>query len=365
MKFLKSIFKKEDPPIKSCSDFWDWFEYNNQKFYRLVKHRGPINKVFLHPLSEKLNQLKSGFWFLVGMDGDNNAELIITADGVIKNIPFAEDLVAQAPQMDNWKITALKQATDIKNVCIKLEDYIFDKHKMQFYPNIHHHMPDEIDITIIHQDYTEGNKASITKGVFLALDHFLGELNSATTLDHVTIIHPKDALNEFIPLERLKSYLVWREKEFIEKYEGLRYNGHKDKYATVEAKLQNGLPLLATVNTGILEWDYKASHPWIAEIEIYYHTKTKNAQPDEKTFELLEKVEERINGLLKMEQGYINIGRETAEAIRTIYFACVEFRNVSRILHKIKKEFAHKFDIDYNLYKDKYWQSFDRYRKIY
>lgn len=362
MKFLKSIIKTNDPPVRTYAEFWDWFEYNNRKFYRLVKHKGPIRKVFLHPLSEKLNQLKSGFWFLVGMDGDKNAELIITADGVIKNIPFAEDLVAQAPEMGNWKITALKQPTDIKNVCIKLEGLVFDDQKIQFYPNVHKQMPDEIDMTITHQDYSEKTKDIIKSGVFLALDHFLGELNSVTTIDNVNIIHPKDAKKELIPLERLKSYLVWREKEFIEKYEGLRYHEDMNAFAALEAKLHNGLPLLATINTGVLGWENKASHPWIAEVNIYFNTKNESALPNDDTCEQLQKIEDIINSQLKVDEGYINIGRETADSVRTIFFAGIEFRKLSRVLYNIQKNNTDTFKIDYNIYKDKYWQTFNSFR---
>ena len=34
----------------------------------------------------------------------NTSELVITPDGVIKNIAFVEELVQAAPKMINWKL---------------------------------------------------------------------------------------------------------------------------------------------------------------------------------------------------------------------------------------------------------------------
>ena len=73
-----------------------------------------------------------------------------------------------------------------------------------------------------------------------------------------------------IPIEKLKDFLLWRQKEFIEKYEGTRYNTENDSYNSLEATLNNGKPFFAIVNSALLDWDSKVSHPWILTIEIKY-----------------------------------------------------------------------------------------------
>lgn len=40
------------------------------------------------------------------MYDENTVELIITPDGDLKNIAFAEELVEAAPKLDKWKFTA-------------------------------------------------------------------------------------------------------------------------------------------------------------------------------------------------------------------------------------------------------------------
>ncbi|PID67538.1 MAG: DUF695 domain-containing protein [Flavobacteriia bacterium] len=360
MSFFKSIFRKKEQPIHSNADFWQWFLQHEKTFYKVIKERDNIEQEFLDKLSPKLKELKDGFWFLAGMYNDDTAELILTADGVIKNIVFVEELVDSAPKMDRWKITALKQPTDLNRYRIEMNGYKFDENTMSFYANEHEQMPDEIDITITHKDFNEENKDTITNGVFLALDSFLGELNSVTSIDNVNIINPKDATAALIPLEKLKDFLIWREKEFVEKYKGFRYHTDNDNYSALEATLNNGLPLFAMINTDLLHWDSKASHPWIVVIKIDYDGNN-NGMPDKPTYELLNDIEDKIMIDLKDADGYLNIGRQTADSVREIYFACTEFRKPSKVLYKLKKDYHNRIALDYDIYKDKYWQTFNRF----
>ena len=293
MSFFKSIFSIKEEPINSYSDFWKWFVQNEKKFYKAVKDQGNINKIFFDRLAPKLDELKEGFWFLAGMYDDNTSELILTADGVIKNIVFVEELVDSAPKMDNWRITALKQPSELNQYGIEMGGYKFDGSKMSFYSTDHKQMADEIDITITHEDFSEENEDVMTNGVYLALDNSLGELNSVTTIDNVNVINPKDATSELIPMEKLKDFLNWREKEFVEKYRSFRHNTANDNYSGLEATLKNGLPLIAVINRDLMNWDSKASHSWIAVMEIKYDGKNNNGLPNESTYQLLNEIEEK------------------------------------------------------------------------
>ncbi|MEO0506586.1 MAG: DUF695 domain-containing protein [Bacteroidota bacterium] len=361
MSFLKSVFGFKEEPIHSYSDFWKWFEKNEKSFYKVVKEGGNVKKFFFDRLSPKLGELRDGFWFLVGMYDDTIVELVLTADGVIKNIVFVEELVAASPKMDNWKITALKQPLGVEKVRIEMDGYLFDTNTMSFYATEDKEMPDEIDITVAHEDFTEENKGIITNGVYITLDNALGELNSVITIDNLTIINPAEATSELVPLEKLTEFLTWREKEFVEKYKGFRRNTENDSYSGLEATLENGLPLVAMVNTDLLNWDSKASHPWIVILEMKYDGENSNGMPNSKTYELLNQIEDEIMTQLKDSDGYLNIGRQTANSAREVYFACCEFRKPSKLLYNIKAKYRDKIELDFDIYKDKYWQSFDRF----
>jgi hypothetical protein len=177
MSFLKKIFTKKEAPVQSYADFWQWFQQHAQTFFNVVKNRSDIEKGFFDKLTPKLEELKDGFFFVTGMCDDNTAELILTAEGNTSNIVFTEELVAAAPVIPGWKFTALKPALDIKDVSIEMAGYRFNESKLSFYDNEPAAYPDEVDITVVHEDYTEENKIAISNGVYIFLDNYLGELD--------------------------------------------------------------------------------------------------------------------------------------------------------------------------------------------
>ncbi|SHH32846.1 Family of unknown function [Chryseolinea serpens] len=360
MSILKRLFGTKQEPIRTYQDFWKWFQENERGFFKAVKNQKNIEKEFFDKLSPKLNELQDGFFYLTGMLDENTVELILTPDGNIKNIVFVEELVHAAPAIPGWTFTSLKPPMDITNVRIDMAGYTYDSNTLSFYPNDVKDHPDEIDITIVHKDYHEDDKSSITNGTYIFLDNFIGELNSVTTIDNVKVIGRKQAEKDLIPIEKLKDFLLWRQKEFIEKYEGTLQNTDTAEFAILEAELESGNKLIATINTDILHWNKKASHPWIATLEIPYDGQFNNGMPDEKTYQLLNEIEERILEQLKDSDGYLNIGRQTADSLREVYFACKDFRKPSKVLHQLTKDYP-TININYDIYKDKYWRSFNRF----
>ncbi|WPU98581.1 DUF695 domain-containing protein [Mucilaginibacter sp. cycad4] len=361
MDFLKNIFRKKETPISTYQEFWDWFINHEKVFFNTVKGRQNIDKDFFEKLSPKLNELKNGIFYLTGMLNDNTADLILTPDGNINNIAFVEELVGAAPRLANWKFTALKPASDIKNTYIEMGGYRFDDQNISFYSNDNTTYPDEIDITVVHNDLNEQNRNEIINGVYIFIDNFIGELNFITTIDEITVVGRDDAKSELVPISKLKDFLTWRQAEFIEKYEHITRDISEDNYSLLEATLKSGNAMLATINTGLLYWDNKVSHPWIVNVEIKYNGSKNNGMPDQKTYKLLDAIEEEIFAALPDTDGYLNIGRQTADGLRVIFIACKDFRKPSLLLYKLKQKFQAVIDIDYNIYKDKYWQSFNRF----
>ncbi|MCB2379903.1 DUF695 domain-containing protein [Hymenobacter sp. BT635] len=362
MSFIRNIFSQKKNPVHPHQAFWTWFSKHERAFFETVKSGENIDENFFEALSPKLDEVKEGIFFLTGMHDDNTAELILTPDGTIKNIVFVEELVNAAPKLKDWKFIALKPASNIPDMSVEMSAYSFNKDTLFFYANDNSTYPDQIDVTIIHSDFNEDNREIITNGVYIFLDNYIGELASITMIDDITVVSKEEAQKELVPIEKLGSFLAWREKEFVEKYQETRRNTENDTYSALEAKLKSGNYLVAVVNTGLLEWDAKASHPWIASIELKYDGDNTSGMPNKKTYELLEKIEEDILENLKDYEGYLNIGRQTADNTREIYFACKDFRLPAKVLNDIQERFSDVFDIEYDIYKDKYWQSFERFQ---
>lgn len=358
MTLLKGLLK--DEPIRTYNDFWTWFVKHEKTFFKVIKSQQNIEKNFFNKLSPKLSELKDGFWYLTGMLNENTAELILTADGIIKNIVFVEELVAAAPVIPGWKITALKPALDIDHIAIKMDGYLSGRDTLTFYSNEDPKYPDEIDITIVHKDYKEKDKASITNGVFLFLDNYLGELNSVSSIDNVEVIGKDQAKRELVPIEKLKDFLDWREKEFVEKYQGVINNTQDMSHSIFEAETEDGRRAIAVINTDILNWESKAAYQWMLIIEIPYDGSKNSGLPAGDVNESLALLETKICGHLKEEEGYILIGHESADSIRSIYFACKEFRRPSKVIHQLSLD-EPTWKLDYKIYKDKYWRSLNKF----
>jgi hypothetical protein len=361
MNFTEHLFTAQDEPVKTNEDFWIWFRKHEKALHQVVKENGDVKKDFFERISPKLDELKAGFFFLTGMTDSDTVELVIAADGEVKNIVFVEELINTAPEIQGWKFTALKPAVDIKGLCIEMNGYKFHHTNLSFYSNDDPQYPDEIDITIVHDDLNEENRSTIVNGTYLFLDNILGELDFATTIDNLSVVGNTDAERELIPIHKLRDYLIWRQKEFIEKYEGVRRDTENDAHSMFEAELEDGSKLLAMMNTDLLQWDSKASHPWILTVDMNYRDLNPEADEGNDAYDLLDEIEDKVLEQLKDYEGYLYIGRETAGFNRLVYFACKEFRKPSKVLHKIVDDYSNQLDISYDIFKDKYWQSFNRF----
>jgi hypothetical protein len=362
MRFLNRLFDKKvvETPVKSNADFWSWFKSKEKYFYGILKDQADVENHFFKPLAEKLNQLRDGYWFLTGMKNEYLAELVITADGVVENIVFVEELVKEAPHIPGWQITALKPSIDIDEINVQMGNFAFNKENLSFYVDEDPMFPDEIDVTIVYQDYDEKSKDLITSAVFVFLDNYLGELRTVTAIDAIRIIGQAEADNDLVPIEKLKAFLVWREKEFVERYKGTRHHTEKDRYATLEGETHDGKPLIAIVNTNLLEWDRKASHPWVMVVTIQYAGDS-DGLPNHETYQILNAIEDEILRDLKDFDGYLNVGRQTADNERELYFACRDFRKPSKVMDKIRDNYRDSREVKFEIYKDKYWRSFKRF----
>ncbi len=363
MSFLKNTFssKNEEEIIGDYAAFWRWFRKHEKQFYAVIKQGNDIENGFFTPLSAALEQLNSRVFYVAGMYDLQTAELIFTAEGSVATIYFVEELVSHAPGLSGWKFTALKPAIDILGINIRMQDFEFDKERLSFYSTHHKNCPDEIDITLVHQNYVEEHHDALFSGSYIFLENLLGELDSVAIIDHLTLAGPAGTNQDLIPIEKLPAFLTWRQKEFIEKYEGMRRHTENDNYSILEAELGNGKGLIAAMNTDLLKWDAKASHPWLVTVELKYNGSQNNGMPNQETYQLLEEIENSILTQLKDADGYLSLGRQTSDGVREIYFACKEFRKPSKVLTETLKQPMAGIEASFDIYKDKYWLSLSRF----
>ncbi|MCG2612924.1 DUF695 domain-containing protein [Terrimonas sp. NA20] len=362
MSLLKKLFTPAREVIISDYDsFWKWFSFHEKEFYSILQSRTNVDTRLMNRLLPALHKLNPGLFCVCGIGDDDTTELIISAEGNVKNFVFAEDLISKAPMIPGWRFTALKPAAGLDAVSTNQKGYEFSREKIGFYAKKDPVHPDEISLVFVHKDYNRENAQQIENGTFVFLENALGELNLATLIDGIEVSGPAQLEDETIALEKLIPYLKWREAEFVEKYKGGRYNTEADRYATFSGQDSNGFTSIGLMNTDLLQWDAKGSHPWMMTITINYAGNHINGMPDKQMFRKMDRFEKDLCDLLVDEKGYLNIGRQTYNGMRTVYFACAEFRHASRIAKLMIAEYRGVIDADYTICRDKYWMTVEKF----
>jgi Family of unknown function (DUF695) len=365
MNFLKKIFgSRQKPGKRNNVDFWAWFAQHASPFHRIVKNDEQVDADFLEKIMPRLQSINDQFYCLTGMYDNDTAELIVTAEGDIKSFVFVEELIARAPAIAGWRFTALKPPTNMQSFSLNMNEYKFENGNIRFYYNEDAAYPDEINISLLYDHYTEENKDIVSQGCLLFLENSLGELNMATQIDEVVVAAACPEGKDPIPVGKLEDFLAWREKELVEKYEGARHDTNSDTYSIFEAKDEQGMPSVALINQDLLDWDAQASHPWMMVVEISFDGTDRNGMPDRSTSSTMDLFEDTLTRQLPDSEGYLNLGRETYDGKRTIYFACKEFRRSSKAAALLINQYQDRLKLSYDIYKDKYWMSLNRFKAI-
>lgn len=359
MGLFSGIFGRKSPGRLSHEAFWQWFMTQEQRFHAVVRSNGDMDRDFFSVMSPQLDLVRPGFLCLAGMVDEQTAELILTPDGNIPNIVFTEELVAAAPSIPGWKFTALKPAMYPTPIGIEMHGFTFDTESLFFCERLDPAYPDDIDLVIIHPQWNAQNREVIEQGVFIFLDNYLGELHFMTTIDNLSVGGPETE-GERVPIAKLMDYLVWREKEFQERYDDVWQFTETNNHAVMEGRFSDGSPLIATVNQDMLQWERKPSYPWMMVVKLEYDGRDSNGMPPASAQKTMSALEDELDALEK-DAACINIGRQTGNNSREIYYACKDFRLPSKTAALLQEKYAGKMAVSYDIYKDKYWRTLERF----
>jgi len=344
----------------SCADFWAWFQANEAAFHASVKANERVVETFLDKLGPELAKLKEGLYFLTGMCDESTAELILTAEGNVRNILVVEDLVACAPKLPNWRFTALKPSGDIEDMSIRMNGHAFEKGNVFFCPVESEESPGSLDILLTHADLTAENRDALVPGLHILLDNYLGELEYLEGVDEVEVVE-RDALEggTWQPIDALKEHLARRRQEIAAGHGSPSYEGGEGSWTMFTGELESGEKLICVMDMDVLKWDGKASHPWMSILTVKY--RGHNGMPDQDDSQALNDLEEELLPALQPGAGCLYVGRETGRNERRIFFACKDFRTPSRAFDAIESAWSDRFEFEIDLFKDRTWQIHSRF----
>jgi hypothetical protein len=188
--------------------FWRWFQSNLTAFSRLENPDEP----FWDEALAQLKQVDTGLWFELSR-GEDERELVITAEGKSELFPIVDTLVARAPQVAGWRFAALKPAMGFDFVTT-YEGVRFDAAEMWFRPLTSPSRPSELGLRIGVPDLNPSIKRQAENAVLIILDTALGERDAATAVNHVEVVPLPDSpeAERYIALPSLQRYLEWRKQ---------------------------------------------------------------------------------------------------------------------------------------------------------
>jgi len=341
--------------------FWQLFTIQSDDFFKTIKSNERVEEDFFEVLTRMLDQLYDGIFFLVGMENEDFAELILTPIGLPKNVLLVEELVAAAPKLTKWNFRALKPANPDLDFEIKFGNLIFNKHNISFFPILHEQYPDEIDLMFVYDHFHEEVHEEVFNGVFLFLENYLGEEIMIESIDNILVKGSDNSNNELIPIYKLQDYLIWREKEFVEKNHQMKYKSQGDDFISFEGTIDGNVPIVSSVNKNLIHWEFKTSHPWILSVILNIMDDSYPTEDHSQEKVIINKIQKDIDQLLPENKGYIFIGWHKIEGNIEIFYACQEYRRPSAALREIEANYAGQIDVKYDLVKDKYWRMFEWY----
>ena len=370
MGFLQKLMGKHqaivlDKVVHDKDTFWAWFQTQAEAFHHAVITQEKIDTDFFDPLSASLDRMHEGIYFLAGEAEAGVAELILTADGVYRNFAFIEDLVAAAPKLPAWRFVALKPACAIDGFGINMSGLVYSDDTLHFYVREDAKCPQVVDVVMVHSDAT-ATEEQLTSGVYVYLDNLLGEWVAVTQIDQMQIINQQQlpANQALQPMAELAPYLHSRHEAWQKVYGGVYYNSDQDEFASFEGEADNGQLIVGIIDSTLLAWPHKPSHPWMLTLRIAYDGSGLNGMPSKQIYQRMEAFEDALMAELPEHEGYLNVGRETGDDIRYIYFACKQFVQATRVLERLMPQFSQEMDISYDVFQDKYWQSLQRFEHL-
>ena len=110
--------------ITAICHFWKWFQKNEETYIDFYK-KYTNKKDFEYHFNELQVHARSCSQWL-GVDfspaGEKKGHLIITANGRPRGFKRADQLVAKAPRLQNWTVTALRQPNPVGAFAKRMDD---------------------------------------------------------------------------------------------------------------------------------------------------------------------------------------------------------------------------------------------------
>jgi hypothetical protein len=190
--------------VSSEKRFWLWFTNHASEISAIQTGTEPI----LDQLEIALKQVHPSLTFEIGLKTNDQCELVLSANGAKIAFPAVKSLVATAPPLAGWIITAFRQPQE-RPYKVQYEGFELSPDEIWFSMT-----PDGklISLTLYIRGLTPGNENRAAGAAFILLDHVLGEYDVETKIGAIQRLPlPNDPERQGLrPLSKLRALISSR-----------------------------------------------------------------------------------------------------------------------------------------------------------
>ena len=192
-------------------DFWKWFGQNQSTYLTLGEIADSQRDAAIDTMQQELEKFCAQLYFEIEGDSeDHRGELIISAAGDPDYFPQVKTLVDAAPEFEDWKIIAFKQAQPI-GFKITYEGREFDPDDTIVIPLLNDEFPDSVGVQICFEDFEESNEELFMGGTFLMLEALIGEEAAVTDIEYLEVCKVPLVIEdiEFLMLSEIQEHIAF------------------------------------------------------------------------------------------------------------------------------------------------------------
>lgn len=195
----------------SAEKFWIWFEEHQTAYSFLNQVSSDVKEQLMSDFTIELHRYCDKLYFEIGGDSEICDEVVITAEGNRDYFPQVEILVAAAPNLDKWKVTAFIPPRDV-HFEMDYEGLVLNPEEMWFMPLHNQRRPHEVGIRVFLRNHDLAiSHDFFESAMYKILDVLLGEKSAALDINYVDFAQLSDTPNDdLIELSELPNYIAWK-----------------------------------------------------------------------------------------------------------------------------------------------------------
>lgn len=206
--------------MQKINVFWSWFqEYKNELYY-LHKYNLEVQSYYFGELTSKLEDYDKSLGYIIKYpETIGKAEMVITANGNPDGQIYVRNLIAQAPNLSNWKFTAfiqpiidLEECRQGKDDPYEFNEFTIKASDIKWLPLEHHEATNKWSLMVYIMGYKQIIKdigsSAVEDYIYTILQDLLGE---AILYKKIGNLYYDDLLFnqlELLPIHELPEYLA-------------------------------------------------------------------------------------------------------------------------------------------------------------